>query len=128
MLGTPEKYGATTVFSDGKCAEIISNPAIWEVSFDIFWLRRYSILVVAGLDHVGYDNGDVKIFDLPGALVAGPSGRPPSESRPPRPSGSVAEADQYLEMGHQRSQWSLPPAVCWELSGDIWCHMDPLYI
>ena len=44
------------------------------------------------------------------------------------PSGSVAEADQYLEMGHQRSQWSLPPAVCWKLSGDIWCHMDPIYI
>ena len=67
---------------------------------------------VARFDHSRYDNGDVKIFDLPGASA---------ESAPTVASPRLAkrEADQYLEMGHQRSQWSLPPAICRELSGDI---------
>lgn len=59
------------------------------------------------LNSAGYDNGDVKIFDLSGAHG---STVPFAAEHP-----TSAEADQHLEMGHERSQWRLSPAVRQEL-------------
>ena len=66
-----QKNWATTVKWCKMCWNHLKSGKKGEVSFGCG--HGFSILVVAGLDHSGYDNGDVKIFDLPGASVAGPS-------------------------------------------------------